>query len=99
MLSTTVPTATLAILLIVLYIAVHRRLPMRPLYPPGPAPSLIIGNLLDTPPTKAWLTYIEWGRTYGMYLILDIKTTDILTFSLSKVMSSISPYWAHTLLS
>ena len=38
-----------------------KRLP----YPPGPKGYPIIGSLLEAPTEKTWLTYAEWGRTYG----------------------------------
>ena len=38
-----------------------KRLP----YPPGPKGYPVIGNLLDAPTDKPWLTYDEWGKTYG----------------------------------
>lgn len=34
-------------------------------YPPGPKGYPVIGSLLDVPTEKSWLTYAEWGRTYG----------------------------------
>ncbi|KAI0263940.1 cytochrome P450 [Gloeopeniophorella convolvens] len=39
------------------------------LYPPGPRPWPIIGNLLDIPKTHSWLTYIEMGEKYGSEII------------------------------
>jgi hypothetical protein len=38
-----------------------RNLPM----PPGPRGFLLIGNLLDMPKSKEWLTYTEWGKKWG----------------------------------
>lgn len=38
--------------------------------PPGPPQWPIIGNLLDIPKEKEWITYREWGRKYGAYLLL-----------------------------
>ena len=66
MLSITVPTVVLAASIFVLYFVARRRLHKRPQYPPGPVPTFIIGNLLDTPLTEAWFTYIKWGSLYGM---------------------------------
>jgi hypothetical protein len=33
--------------------------------PPGPKPLPIIGNLLDIPQKKSWLTYRQWHERYG----------------------------------
>jgi hypothetical protein len=33
--------------------------------PPGPKPLPIIGNLLDFPQEKSWLTYRKWHERYG----------------------------------
>ncbi|KAG2119059.1 cytochrome P450 [Suillus discolor] len=36
-----------------------------PPYPPGPPGWPLIGNVLDMPHSKLWLTFTEWGNTYG----------------------------------
>jgi hypothetical protein len=33
--------------------------------PPGPKKWPFLGNILDMPSTKEWLTFAEWGRSYG----------------------------------
>jgi hypothetical protein len=34
-------------------------------YPPGPKPSLLVGNIKDFPATEAWLTFAQWKDVYG----------------------------------
>ncbi|KAG2158980.1 cytochrome P450 [Suillus bovinus] len=36
-----------------------------PPYPPGPPGWPLIGNVLDMPNIKPWLTFTEWGKKYG----------------------------------
>ncbi|EKM77775.1 hypothetical protein AGABI1DRAFT_121852 [Agaricus bisporus var. burnettii JB137-S8] len=38
-----------------------RRLPL----PPGPKRYPLIGSILDVPPSRPWLVYDEWFKTYG----------------------------------
>ncbi|KAJ6561174.1 cytochrome P450 [Mycena vulgaris] len=33
--------------------------------PPGPKPLPFLGNLLDMPSQKEWITFSRWGETYG----------------------------------
>ncbi|KAG7451628.1 cytochrome P450 [Guyanagaster necrorhizus] len=37
----------------------------RTLFPPGPKELPLIGNLLDMPTEKEWLTFSKWGEIYG----------------------------------
>ncbi|KAF8527426.1 cytochrome P450 [Hysterangium stoloniferum] len=37
--------------------------------PPGPKKLPLIGNLLDIPRTRAWLTYTVWSKVYGSDII------------------------------
>jgi hypothetical protein len=41
------------------------------LLPPGPKPLPFIGNLLDLPKDKAWLTYHQWNERYGNVICVD----------------------------
>ncbi len=36
-----------------------------PQFPPGPRGLPLIGNLLDMPSQKEWLTFAKWGEKYG----------------------------------
>lgn len=36
--------------------------------PPGPPKWPLLGNILDMPTSKEWLTFAKWGQTYGEYL-------------------------------
>ncbi|KAK0436558.1 cytochrome P450 [Armillaria borealis] len=42
-------------------------------FPPGPRGLPLIGNLLDMPSQKEWLTFAKWGERYG-----DITSVSIL---------------------
>ncbi|KAG2158981.1 cytochrome P450 [Suillus bovinus] len=44
-----------------------------PPYPPGPPGWPLIGNVLDMPHIKPWLTFAEWGKKYG-----DISHIEVL---------------------
>jgi hypothetical protein len=34
-------------------------------YPPGPKEQFLLGNLLDIPPFKPWLSYVKMGKQYN----------------------------------
>ncbi|KAI0070899.1 cytochrome P450 [Panus rudis PR-1116 ss-1] len=59
-----------------LHIRSHRRLPL----PPGPRGYPIVGNLLNIPRLKPWLTFKDWCNVYGdvVYLNLPMRPTIIL---------------------
>ncbi|KAK0479595.1 cytochrome P450 [Armillaria novae-zelandiae] len=59
-------------------------------YPPGPRGLPLIGNLLDMPSQKEWLTFAKWGEKYG-----DITSVSILGQRM-VVVNSVQP--AMTLL-
>ncbi|KAL1661014.1 cytochrome P450 [Schizophyllum commune] len=58
-----------AALLAVVLLRRRRSLPL----PPGPPSLPIIGGLLSMPNEREWLTFAEWGRTYG-----DICSVSVL---------------------
>jgi hypothetical protein len=39
----------------------------KPCLPPGPAPLPLLGNVLSIDFKEPWLTYTEWGATYGTW--------------------------------
>jgi hypothetical protein len=60
-------TSALCIVLIVIALAILRRvlrLSRAPL-PPGPKGLPFIGNALDWPKEEAWKTFSDWSDTYG----------------------------------
>jgi hypothetical protein len=38
--------------------------------PPGPKGLPLLGNVLDMPTEKEWLTFAEWGEAWGIYITL-----------------------------
>ncbi|KAG2156216.1 cytochrome P450 [Suillus clintonianus] len=42
-------------------------------YPPGPPGRPLVGNLLDMPQVRPWLTLAQWGKTYG-----DLSHVEVL---------------------
>ncbi|KAI0052441.1 cytochrome P450 [Auriscalpium vulgare] len=65
--------AALALALYVLraWARARRRAGRLPL-PPGPPPLPVLGNLLDIPREKPWLTYTAWGKQYGEVTSLTV---------------------------
>ena len=43
---------------------------------PGPPRHWLLGNALNMPKTRAWLTFAEWGRLYGTHLN-DYRTSRV----------------------
>ncbi|KAJ7367004.1 cytochrome P450 [Mycena albidolilacea] len=57
----------------------------RLLYPPGPKPRFITGNLHEIPAESAWITYTEWGKQYGDIVHAQAFGNHILILNSVKV--------------
>ncbi|KAH9986740.1 cytochrome P450 [Russula compacta] len=53
-------------------------------YPPGPRPLPIIGNLLDIPLERSWLTYTRFSKTYGDVLSFRFLGQVIVVLNTTK---------------
>lgn len=56
-----------------------RRKPLAQL-PPGPKGLPFIGNLLDMPSEKEWLTFAQWGDAWGEWLLEPAKSSSLTVF-------------------
>lgn len=55
------PVVVVAMVLVLVLLASRRRRRL----PPGPKPSLIVGNLLQIPINRPWERYHEWLNAYS----------------------------------
>lgn len=66
MVSNLILTAELAFVLLSLLIIKAFFLKAKtPRLPPGPKGLPLVGNILDMPSEKEWLTFAKWGELYG----------------------------------
>jgi hypothetical protein len=77
-------TGTLA-LLVLRWSARQRTLPL----PPGPKPLPLIGNLLDIPKEKDWLTYCAWHARYGDVVLIDVLGTKMLVLGSARAVGDL----------
>ncbi|KAH8105122.1 cytochrome P450 [Cristinia sonorae] len=73
--------STVSILVLSKFIASKRRLP----YPPGPPRRWLLGNLLDFPTSRPWLTFHEWFKTHGDLIFLDLPFKPVLVIGSIKL--------------
>jgi hypothetical protein len=74
---------TLALLLL-------QRVPRRSLpLPPGPRPLPLIGNLLDMPKEKDWLTYRAWNDQYGDVVYINALGQKIVILGSAQAVSDL----------
>jgi len=64
-----------------------------PSLPPGPKGLPLVGNVLDMPSEKEWLTFARWGDSYGMSTISRTGSSLFLKILLSKAISVLLPSW------
>ncbi|GJJ11035.1 hypothetical protein Clacol_005266 [Clathrus columnatus] len=66
---------------VALYVVSHwwnNRIPRGLKRPPGPPGRLLIGNLLDLPKSKEWVTFDRWAKEYGDLCYLSMPGASIL---------------------
>ncbi|KAJ7639248.1 cytochrome P450 [Roridomyces roridus] len=50
-------------------------------FPPGPKGTFLLGNALDLPPSKPWITFAEWATTYGPIVHLSVFGKHIIVLN------------------
>jgi hypothetical protein len=63
----------------------RRTLPL----PPGPKPLPVIGNLLDIPHEKEWLTYRSWNEKYGDVVYIEALGQKIVILGSAVAVSDL----------
>jgi hypothetical protein len=67
----------------------------KPSYPPGPRGWPLVGNIQDIPQIKPWLTFAEWGKKYGVYLLVFFQN-NAFQLRASQVLSRMLSSWVST---
>ncbi|KAG2067911.1 cytochrome P450 [Suillus decipiens] len=55
-------------------------------YPPGPWGWPLVGNVLDMPRINPWLTFTEWGRSYGDITHIEVLGRHIIVLNSFKTI-------------
>ncbi|KAJ7690176.1 cytochrome P450 [Mycena olivaceomarginata] len=85
-LSTRSVLGSLIVLGIILFARSNKR---KEKLPPGPGGLPILGNLLQIPKDRAWLTFSEWRKTYGDIIYLNIAGQNTVVLGNYKVSSDL----------
>ncbi|KAI0066611.1 cytochrome P450 [Artomyces pyxidatus] len=73
--------------LVIVIIALEKRRRQKGrVYPPGPRPLPLIGNLLDVPKEHQWFTFTEWARKYGEIVYAHVLGKTIIVVSSTKAI-------------
>jgi hypothetical protein len=56
-------------------------------FPPGPKPLPLIGNLLDMPKEKDWETYRAWNKRYGEVVYVEALGSKLVILSSATAMN------------
>lgn len=59
----------------------RRRSPVNNPLPPGPRPLPLVGNVLDISPSEPWLSYTNWGKTYGELVYSRLLNQEVIVIN------------------
>ncbi|KAG2368716.1 cytochrome P450 [Suillus spraguei] len=57
--------------------------------PPGPVPLPLLGNFLSIDTKEPWLTYTEWGATYGGLVFVRLPDQDVVLINSQHVAQAL----------
>ncbi|KAF9223390.1 cytochrome P450 [Gyrodon lividus] len=63
----------------------RRRNPASHPLPPGPKPLPIVGNVMGINPNEPWVSYTNWGKTYGELVYSRLLNQDIIVINSEEV--------------